>query len=217
MQRIVSLLILLVAVVLAGCGGGGGGGGGSITPPDPPSGTVEVSILPQVITLVAGDSCTFAASVTGSTNTAVLWTVVEEIDGGLIDTAGHYTAPSTAGTCHVRATSSADPTKYAVAVITVTDDSTPPPGVSVRVSPSEVTVPPGESMVFTATVSGTANTAVTWSVLEADGGSITGAGIYTAPNTEMVAHVRATSVADPTKVATATVTVVDLPPIPLPP
>jgi hypothetical protein len=63
------------------------------------------------------------------------------------------------------------------------------------------------STTFTATVTCTTNTNVTWSVVEANGGSITSSGVYTAPATAGTYHVKATSAADMTKSATATVTV----------
>jgi hypothetical protein len=57
---------------------------------------------------------------------------------------------------------------------------------------------------FTATVTGTTNTAVTWS---ATGGSISSGGLYTAPSTAGTYTVKVTSVADNTKSASATITV----------
>jgi len=56
-------------------------------------------------------------------------------------------------------------------------------------------------------VTGAVNTAVTWRVQEAGGGSVTNAGLYTAPAVAGTFHVLATSQADPTKTGTATVTV----------
>jgi hypothetical protein len=64
----------------------------------------------------------------------------------------------------------------------------------------------GGTQQFTATVTGTANTAVTWS---ATAGSVDSSGFYTAPVVQKItnATVTATSQADPTKSATSTVTV----------
>jgi hypothetical protein len=62
---------------------------------------------------------TFTATVTGSANTAVTFSVVEGATGGTVNAAGHYHASATLGTYKVRATSVADPTKFADAVITV--------------------------------------------------------------------------------------------------
>jgi len=60
---------------------------------------------------------------------------------------------------------------------------------------------------FTATVTGTTNTGVKWSVLEAGGGQIDANGLYTAPATPGTYHVRVASLADPNKSDDATVTV----------
>lgn len=76
--------------------------------------------------------------------------------------------------------------------------------VTVSISPSTATVSTGGAVSFTATVSGTSNTAVTWTT---SGGSITPAGVLTAPATAGTVTVTATSVADTSAKATATVTV----------
>jgi hypothetical protein len=78
------------------------------------------------------------------------------------------------------------------------------PDVQIDISPKTVTVPAGGTQTFSATVTGTTNTAVTWS---ASGGSIGADGSYRAPGTGGGYVVRATSVADPTRSATATVMV----------
>jgi hypothetical protein len=81
-------------------------------------------------------------------------------------------------------------------------------GVRVTISPTAATLPVGGTRTFSAAVTGTSNTVVTWSIQEgASGGSITSGGVYTAPNVPGTYHVVATSQADPTKHATATITV----------
>ena len=79
-------------------------------------------------------------------------------------------------------------------------------GITVSVSPSSVTLSSGGSQQFTATVTGTANTAVTWS---ATAGSIGSNGLYAAPvvNSTTSATVTATSQAEPTQSASAAVTI----------
>ena len=80
--------------------------------------------------------------------------------------------------------------------------------VSVVISPAAATVAKGGSLSFVATVTGTANSGVTWSVEEgALGGSITSSGVYTAPNTPGTYHVVATSVGDAAAIATSVVTI----------
>lgn len=77
------------AILLAGCGSGGSGGG------NPPPG-VQVSISGNSSVRI-GATTQFAASVTGSTNTAVTWQVNGTTGGtnalGTISTSGLYTPP----------------------------------------------------------------------------------------------------------------------------
>jgi hypothetical protein len=80
--------------------------------------------------------------------------------------------------------------------------------VSVSVSPSATSISAGGSQTFTASVSGTSNTGVTW---QASAGTISGTGnsaSYTAPTLAGTYTVSATSVADGSKSSTATVTAV---------
>ncbi len=165
---------------------------------------VAVTVSPTTPSVVVNGNQTFTATVTGSTNTAVTWTVQEGASGGAITSGGVYTAPASTGTYHVIATSVADSSKSATATVTVTAA----PVVAVTVSPTTPTLLTNATQTFTATVTGSANTAVTWAVQEgASGGAITSGGVYTAPASAGTYHVIATSVADTSKSATATVTV----------
>jgi hypothetical protein len=88
--------------------------------------------------------------------------------------------------------------------------------VAVVTAPSQADVEPGTTVQFAAQVTGTSDSSVSWSVDEAGGGTVGANGLYTAPATEGTYHVRAasavasgssaTSVADKTKAAVATVT-----------
>jgi 6-phosphogluconolactonase len=89
--------------------------------------------------------------------------------------------------------------------------STPPSVISVSVSPSLAFVPAGKNQLFSASISGSSNQNVTWSITEAGGGTINSLGSYTAPNIPQTYHVTATSVADSTKSATVAVTVPEFP------
>jgi uncharacterized protein (TIGR03437 family) len=88
-----------------------------------------------------------------------------------------------------------------------------PSSVAVSVSPPAATVRAATTQQFTATVAGTANPAVTWTVNQITGGNaevgtISPAGVYTAPTTvptESAVAVRAVSAADPSKSAAASV------------
>ncbi len=167
-------------------------------------GEISVVVVPSKASLMGNESKTFTAQVTGTSNHAVIWSALET-EGGSITPAGAYTAPGAAGIYHVVATSAADPAKSAQSTVTVT---AAPPGVAVSVNPAVASLQTGQTQAFSATVTGSANAAVIWGVIEAGGGSITSAGLYTSPGTAGTYHVFATSVADATKSAMATVTVI---------
>ncbi len=87
------------------------------------------------------------------------------------------------------------------------DESSPVPS-SVTIAPASATLPVGGTQNFTANLNGRTSAGVNWSVHEGTaGGSITAAGVYTAPNAPGTFHVVATSQADATKQAASTVTV----------
>ena len=168
---------------------------------------VSVAVNPATATVAAGGTVNFSAVVTGAANTSVTWSVAEASGCGSVTQGGVYTAPAAAATCHVVATSVADPSTSATATVTVT---APPNPITVSVAPPTASVNSCQSLTFSAVVTGTSNGAVTWSVQEgAAGGSITAGGVYTAPDAAGTYHVVATSQADPTKSATAVVTVTD--------
>ncbi len=186
---------------------------------------VAVSIVPNPTNLSTGATLQFTATVTGSANTAVTWTVQEGSAGGAVSASGLYTAPATAGTFHVVATSVADTTKSATGTLTVTAPTptptptptsvptpTPVPAVAVSVTPTSASVTTGATRQFTASVNGSSNISVTWSVQEgAAGGTVNSSGLYTAPATAGTFHVVATSNADITKSATGTIAVATTP------
>src|SRR5208283_524192 len=91
----------------------------------------------------------------------------------------------------------------------------PPPSIQVVVSPNSGTVLLGETLPFTATVSNSTDASVVWSVNGVTGGSpqagtISADGVYTAPADLPqggTVQVTATSHADTSKFATASVTI----------
>jgi hypothetical protein len=87
-----------------------------------------------------------------------------------------------------------------------------PPVVTISITPTSVTLAPSATQQFTATVTNTPNTAVTWS---ATCGSVSTTGFYTAPASVGNCNVTVTSVADPSKAANAPVAVQTTPPPPL--
>ena len=175
---------------------------------------VSVTISPTVASLTVGSNQQFTAQVTGTTNTSVAWSV-DGVNGGnstvgTISSTGNYTAPGIPGTHTVTATSVADPKKSASAKVTVNASTQ----VSVTISPTTATINVNSTQQFTAQVTGTTNTSVTWSVDGITGGNstvgtISGTGLYTAPAAAGSHTVTATSVADPKVSASAAVTVQD--------
>ena len=167
---------------------------------------VSVSINPLSVTIASSASQKFSATVNNANNSSVNWTA----SVGTISTSGLYTAlaVSTLTTATITATSAADSTKFATASVTIT----PPPPIAVTVSPSTLTLASSGSHQFTATVSNSSNTAVTWT---ASTGAVNTSGFYTAPSvsTTTTATITATSVADATKSASSTVTITPPPPI----
>ena len=183
------------------------GGGDAPTPITPPP-VVSVSVSGPLVAIPASSTTTFTATVTGSTNSAVTWSV--ETSGttnvGAISSSGVYTAPPAAGTFTVRATAAADPTKSGTATVMVLA-----PPITLSISPSAASVQAGGSVQLSAVVVGSNNGAVTWDLpAGATSGTIVSTGAanatYTAPTTIGTYQVRATSVADPTKTALALIT-----------
>lgn len=121
--------------------------------PTPAPVVVAVAVAPASTALDACSSVTLSATVTGTTNGAVTWSVAEGAAGGTITSAGVYTAPASAGTYHAVATSQADPSRAASATIVVTEKV-----LSVAISPAALTLQPGGTGQFTATVTTTCGT-----------------------------------------------------------
>jgi hypothetical protein len=120
--------LLLLFPFLTGCATGGSGSSTSKTPtPDPPTtNTVTISVTPTTANIRAGDSFTFSAAVTGSSNTSVSWFVNGTANGsaalGTIDSTGKYIAPSTlpsSDAVTIKATSAVDTTKSATSAVSL--------------------------------------------------------------------------------------------------
>ncbi|GLH72921.1 hypothetical protein GETHLI_14230 [Geothrix limicola] len=159
------------------------------------------------VTIASGTSQSFVGAASGGTSPYTYsWTFG---DGGTASTASASHTYTNTGSTAVTytatftVTDSASHTASATRTITVN----PAAGVAVAISPTTVSLNTGATQQFTASVTGSTNTAVTWSVVEAGGGSVSTSGLYTAPTTAGTYHVKATSQADTTKSATATVTV----------
>ena len=223
---------LLVAIgALIACGGGTSSTNSSATgtssspsaptsPGSPPT-SVSVSITPNTVSLVASNTQQFTATLSGTTNTAITWQVNGVTGGnssvGTVSASGLYTAPAVTSNTSITVTAVSvdDATKSASAAVTVTPPSSQPgPTVKITISPTNVSVTGNNTQQFSATVSGSSNTAVTWKVNGVTGGNgstgtVTSSGLYTAPavtaNTSVT--ITAVSVSDSTKSASAAVTV----------
>ena len=174
---------------------------------------IIVTVTPLTATLGARETQQFTATVSNTSNTAVRWSIFPDI--GTISQTGLYTAPATVAASvaiTVSAISLADGTKIGQATLTLVNR------VTLTLAPSNVSLLAGRTQQFTATVSGTPNTAVTWTITPAVG-TISATGLYSAPATflsEAVVTVRATSLAESSVAATATVNLILPPPAPAP-
>jgi hypothetical protein len=122
---------------------------GGAAPLPPPS---TLSVIPATATLDACRGLSFAAQVPAGTDPALRWSVLEP-GGGTVSN-GTYTAPSAAGTYHVVATSTSNPSAQAVATVTVTPEKV----LSVAVVPGSAQVSAGGGLAFRATVTTTCGT-----------------------------------------------------------
>ncbi|MGB7602985.1 MAG: hypothetical protein WBM24_21970 [Candidatus Sulfotelmatobacter sp.] len=158
--------------------------------------------------VAVGGTAQFTATVQNTTNTAVSWSVDGVAGGsataGTISATGLYTAPAQAGNHKVTATSVAETNASASAAVTV--------GALGAISPTTAFLPPGGTQQFSSSIQGFSNTSITWAVNKVAGGNasvgtITAAGVYTAPSQPGAYTVTATSAADSSVTASATVTV----------
>jgi len=190
---------------------------GSATVTITSGGVVAISISPTSAQVGVSAQKQFSATVTGSSNTAVTWTITgigcAGDTCGTVSPSGLFTAPAVPPNppfFSVTATSVADPTKSASATVTIV------PVVTVTISPTSAKVAPSASLKFSDQVTGSSNTSVSWSVsgkgcTGSSCGNITAAGLYTAPAiapNPAVVTVTVTSQADTTKSASAQVSLV---------
>jgi YVTN family beta-propeller protein len=231
-------VIVCLLACIAGCGGN--------------STQVGITISPVTASTILSGPIPFSAAGSGGNVTTVFWqicvpptisgtqptnctqgigpgsgctipTVSNPLTGfGTITATGLYTAPSSIPPTNpflVVATSCVQPNAFATATVTVLS------GVRVQLTPVTATVGTKERFTFTATVTGTTDKSVTWSVNGNAGGDATDGficpnplvptppacppGTYVAPFPAPAGSVivKATSAADSTQSASATVTV----------
>ena len=185
-----SLLVgALVLLTLSGCGGSGGGGSKS---------TKSVQVTSNVDTVRPGGSVAFIAIVQGGGKPT--WSVDGGSANGTITAGGLYTAPATQGTYTIRATVNGLSSTKTVTVTT---------GVSIALT-SPTTVPltvPKSKLTFKASVTGSTNQAVNWTVT-GQPGAIASDGTFTAPDAPGTYTVVGTSAADAQKTVSVNVQVV---------
>jgi hypothetical protein len=191
--------VLSTILGIAGCGSPSS----TVVSTGPPPLTT-VTVTPASATLLRGEKQQFAAQVTGPRDKTVTWSV--DAASGSVDSNGLYTAPANIDgtTAVVTATSKATPTVSATAAVTL-------PRVTLTIAPDTIAVTPGASHTFNSTVTGLPSTQVVWTIQETGGGAITSTGVYTAPSTTAIYHVRATYSANANYSATATVLVTNTP------
>jgi hypothetical protein len=178
------ILLALAAVLTTGCGGG--------SPAETLTPTVTVSISPDSASLLTGQTSTFTATVTGSSDKSVTWAVNGVAGGtstlGTITAAGLYTAPDTPPSPNavtVKATSTVDSSASDSATVTI---SNPAPTLS-AISPTNLAAGSSDTTI-TLTGSGFARQ----SVVEASSTSLA---------TSFVSDTQLAAVAPSTLLATA--------------
>jgi hypothetical protein len=210
--------------------------------------SVAVSVTPTSASVAENGRATFSDVVTNTPDITVVWSVNGIANGnaalGQVCIAGSnpcqapagpsaasvdYLAPASvpaANPVTLTATSNADPSRSGSALITVTSQSGP---LAVTIFPLFAFVAPSGSspteFQFTAQVTGSSNTAVTWSVQSGVSGTgcggtacgtIDATGLYTAPSVAPSPNsvaVVATSVANPAQSGTASVSITSGPAI----
>jgi hypothetical protein len=194
-MRITQIVLAMALTVTIGCGGAN-----RWVPTQQISASVVVT--PSAVTVEQGATAKFQAQVLGQPSQSVTWSVAGSPSAGTIDSNGVYTAPTSnyGGPIRISAVSQASPLAIGTASVTV-------PWVLVNISPASVTLSPQGTEAFSATVSGLADTNVTWSVQDAGGGSISNTGFYTAPVVAGFYHVIATSTTSSNYSGTATIAV----------
>lgn len=226
-------IAILLAAAAVGCGSNPTAVGVTISPAGP-------------LTVIVNQTQQLSGTVTGIATTTVYWqiclpaasttvqpTVCTPVPGvtfsgqtvltgyGTITQTGLYTAPSTIPAKNsfvVMASSTAQTTAFQI--VTVSVDT----GIRVQINPTTAAIGTGETFQFTATVTGTTNSAVTWQANGTTGGDATDGyicpnpaapiqpcspGEYEAPATTSSSSITLTAVsaADSSESGSATVTV----------
>src|ERR1035437_8529421 len=190
------LTALAAALIITGCGSPSTPVPQSPqSPPPPPYGTVVIT--PATATVYRGKTQLFTAKVSGQSDQTVIWSLDNRI--GTIDSTGLYTAPpsdSDGQPAFRRVLFRSDPRESGAAEVIL-------PTIPFSIAPDRVSIVPGASQTFT--VVGLDSTQVSWTVQ--GGGTISSAGLYSAPSTSGLSYVVATSSANANYSAAALVLV----------
>lgn len=163
---------------------------------------ITVSLTPTTASLAVGATEQFTPKVANS-SLGVSFTVTPATLG-TISASGLFTALA-AGQGTITAASIQDAMKTASAVVTVSSNTPPPPNmIVVTVTPTAMTLNTGAKAQFKA-VATNSTQGVKWSTTGSIG-TIDANGLFTAAMVPGTGTVKATSVADPTKLASAQVT-----------
>jgi hypothetical protein len=217
--RLWALLLLALGLLgLQGCSSLGTGLVTQTPAPSPiPPETIVVTVTPSSATVILGNTQAFSATVTNASETTVAWTVngVEGGSGalGTISATGMYTAPANLpvpATLKIAATSLADTTKTGASQLTIASD------LQIALSTAAAAVELGGTEGFRPliTSSGHPNDAVRWvlsgATCPAGCGAVDANGSFTAPRilpSPATATLTAQSIADPSKNASAAITI----------
>ena len=170
---------------------------------------------------ISGPATTFAATpvispASGSYSTPQTVTIADATAGATIYYTTNGSAPTTASPIYTGPfTVSNTETVNAIAAATgyynsaiASSTYTIASAVTVTVVPASTTLTPGQTQQFFANVSNTSNTAVTWTISPAGVGSVSAAGLYSAPTSitaQQTVTITATSQADSTKSGSAAI------------
>ena len=118
-RMLLQVFVPVLLLPLFSCGGGRSSSTNNSTDHAP----ISIDLRESRVTLAAGESHQFTATLTGTTNTAVNWRMsgCEKVTCGTLNATGLYTAPSNIPeqfTITISAVSTADPTKSAQVAVT---------------------------------------------------------------------------------------------------
>ena len=201
---------LLLAALCTSCG---------LVSVNAPPPAASISVVPGSAKPFAGARVQFSAVVQNASNPAVTWQVNTIAGGnatfGTIDSSGMYKAPAVVPsqpTVTVTAALQMDPSKTASSTVTIQPDS------SLSISPALASFTLSQSLQFQVSTPGFSNSDAAWSVdgvaaanTNAVTGTISAAGLYTAPATPGIHVIGAKLIANPSVGGTAVSYVTDFP------